>query len=160
WKGFDFGKMHLLSHSSGSWLVNRMMQLKAPSASIHLTLFDAFTNPSESGFCLPYCGRFEAELGAGGGPDEFIEHYVDRSAWSPPGTCDRLAEAVNFDVSALFRPAVRPSEMDLVDWVKCIADSHGWPYVWYLNTVRSALSGAPPGEDYACGGFILSPEYL
>lgn len=148
--------MHLLSHSSGSWFVNRMMQRLADNAAIHLTFFDAFNNPAKPCPLLPlrpYCGRFQSQLGDGTGSDDFVEHYVDRYFVSLPGTDDRLPKAVNFDVTDAMIPS-SPFHSG------ALGAGHSWPYKWYLETVRQANQSMSLFPDPACNGFVLSPEFI
>lgn len=153
--GFAYKDMHLLSHSSGSWLVNRMMGLESQrGVAVHLTLFDAFVNPSEdSGI---FSGRFDAELGVSG-PRDFVDHYVER-VWSPPGTKDLLRRAVNFNVTWAETQSgiVLPRQRGM-------AEAHRWPYEWYLETVRYANNpdaNPAPFDGVHCAGFLLSEAFL
>ncbi len=167
---FSYSKMHLLSHSSGSWLVNRMMQLLAAKTQIHLTFFDAFTNPSSSSPCFAlFCDRFDSVLGSGA-HNGFTEHYVDRNVpWSPAGTNERLELAVNFDVTGASIPSP-PQHSPFcgpaspLHYLECalsaLPAAHAWPYKWYLETISNAVNGQLLYDDPNCGGFVLSPEYL
>ena len=153
--GFQHQKLHLLSHSSGSWFVNRMAQLLAGTADTHLTLFDAYTPPGQASGCflgLFWCNRFRAELGERVG-NAFVEHYVDRSIWNAPGTDTHLTEAVNIDVTR----ATNPTPPQSVSC--CLPTAHAWPYKWYLHSVRAASAGTINSDHLECSGFGLSPEF-
>ena len=159
-EGLEFEVMHVMSHSSGSWLANRFLAVDRFAAELSVTFFDAFAPPgypcpAETGF---WCHRFDGVLGFPQLGGDFVEHYVDRTPLvSPLGTNERLPWAVNFDVT--------DADKDSKAWVErrrseptAILEAHGWPYVWYLSTIQSALSGADlTGE---CGGFGLSPVYM
>jgi hypothetical protein len=160
-EGFKFQKYHLLGHSSGSWLVNRMMQLLASSGTVHLTFFDAFTDPAKRFPCpsLIFCDRFSSTLGAGAGGDDFVEHYVDRnSRSSPPGTDDRLKFAVNFDVTAALISS--PLFLNIPPLPPDYSGAHAWPIQWYFETVEMALKGRLLSNDLYSNGFAFSPEFL
>lgn len=153
WNNFQYTKMHVLSHSSGSWLVNRMMQLKANTMKVQATFFDAFVNPGMDD-CIVYCNRFSSTLGSGAAAD-YVEQYFDGSLISPAGTHSVLTEAVNFEVTG----AQIPSPPRVVSLVNPVA-AHAWPYVWYLETVRAATNGLLLYGDPVCSGFALSEEFL
>jgi hypothetical protein len=177
---FPYLKYHLLGHSSGSWLVNRMMQLIGDGLRLQLTFFDAFTNPVKQDIFHGcelnlYCDRFASELGTSTEENVFTEHIVDRNTASPPGTNERLQQAVNFDVSTatISSPPghspdiVLPGRPDLLgvivyfaDLAKAAGEAHAWPIKWYLESVRIALRGEPFVDEAHCGGFVLSPEFL
>lgn len=160
WPTVPYRRFHLLGHSSGSWLVNRLMQLWTSRGSVQLTLFDAFTNPAEP--CSDrwfWCNRFSDSLGACAPGatrtadgcsaflmDDFVEHYVDRSAASPLGTDDRLSHAVNFDVTGGYDVNV--------------AAAHAQPYKWYLESIRNAGPQLLSGGGFACGGFVMAGEFM
>ena len=146
-RGVNYHKMHLMSHSSGSWFVNRMMQVEGTNAAVHVTFFDAFTRPGQSSpQCIfPYCDRFQSELGAGSDSGDFVEHYVDRNIASPLGTGDRISRAINFDVTGAVvpqgdfnsppyttpqEPYFLPPPLNFAYMV----DAHGWPYKWYFQS--------------------------
>lgn len=153
---FQYVKMHLLSHSSGSWMANRLMQLFAGEADIHVTFFDAFVNPSVYGFCssILFCGRFDSTLGDGARQD-FVEQYVDRFFVVLPGTNKRLTNAVNFDVTH-----ATISSPPFGSGSEFLSNGHSWPYQWYLESVRAAYRGELLFSDPKCSGFALSPEFL
>ncbi len=153
-KGFFYARLHLLSHSSGSWLVNRMMQLMPPSTASHVTLFDAYTSPAKND-CNLFCGRFKAVLGQGADANDFVEQYLDTSPTSPAGTDDYLPMARNFDVT-LARIDSAPKQTSTSDPIA----AHAWPYKWYLETIRYAGQARLLTRDLRCAGFALSPEFL
>ena len=155
---FSYSQLHLLSHSSGSWLVNRMMQLMTAKTACHVTVFDAYTSPSKIySDCDKYlfCNRFEAFLGENADANDFFEQYLDTSPASPPGTDDYLPLARNFDVT-LARIDSAPKQTSTIDPIA----AHAWPYKWYLETIRYAGQARLLTRDLRCAGFALSPEFL
>ncbi|MGE4180617.1 MAG: hypothetical protein AB7J34_12390, partial [Limisphaerales bacterium] len=188
-------QMHFLAHSSGTWLIHRMAQRLGDPGS-HLTFLDASANAGKTD-CDPFpapncfemnvlggaadfffCDRFEAQLGSGI-PAGFVEHYFDASRMSPSGTHDRLAHAINFDVT-LDEIATEPFSVRRIEIeqgfgqesgcpfpgfrtvlaARIAGPVHAWPIHWYLETVRLAIEGRFLHDDPSCDGFPLSPEFL
>lgn len=144
-----FDQYHLLSHSSGTWFVDRfadtLARLPLPTTpAVNLTLFDAFMPPA---IHLGEMGEFATST---------AEHYVDRSILlGLPGTNDVLPLAVNIDVTHV---SGHP-------WC-CFEELHAWPYQWYLATIPqrdSENNFPPPACDCSNGqiawGFEQSPMY-
>jgi hypothetical protein len=159
-KGFVYRRMHLLGHSSGSWLVNRLAQLNHERSSVHLTMFDAFNNPNSSSDCVfLFCDQFDGELGEGLDTDDFAEHYVHTSPLLP-GTNDLLPFATNVDVSLAnitFFDGMNPDAKQNPSKWEGLFDSHKWPFWWYHSTIKQAQFAMVQQPVW---GFRVSPEYL
>jgi len=137
---FQYSQFHLLSHSSGSWGIDRMsevlVQNGTPPASISLTFFDVYKAPFLS----------TVQLGEAAG---YAEQYVD-SALLPPWTDQAYPHMLNVDVTALphtvgvtFPPGL---------------DSHAWPYRWYITTIPLPLDPLPSCSTLGTyWGFARSP---
>jgi hypothetical protein len=113
-----YERIHLLGHSSGSWLVDAMADsLDRTSAQVQLTLWDAFVPPKG----INKQGEdFVTEHDLGDRAD-FTEHYFDRGLlWR---TQELLPNAVNIDITSLNPSIIGPFE------------SHAWPYKWYEESI-------------------------
>ena len=156
--GIDIGsleELHLLGHSSGSWLIDGISDAIATSdipledrPKIHLTFFDAFEAPSEM------LGVTGVSAVLGGGADN-AEQYLDDSFVNLWRTAEQLPFAANIEITDLDPD----SSLDPVA-------RHAWPYRWYLETIKE-VSGVPfvaCAEDASCSaaawGFVRSPLYL
>jgi len=140
-KGIHYGGgVHLLSHSSGSWLVDALAdKLAATAIPVHLTLFDAFT---------PGLGLIDKPGGGEpvlGDTATWAEHIVERSWWVP-GTRDILPFLLNIDVSE-----ISPYDDESYNAI----DLHAWPYQWYHATVFNP-DASNPGYEL---GFANSLEW-
>ncbi len=139
--------VHLLSHSSSSWLVDaladKFYEQQDHGETIHLTLFDTFAPTSgieKPGAALPRLGDSA----------DWAEQIVDSRLASPGtdyglllGTNATLKYAFNIDVTDL-----APFSFNPLDW-------HAWPYQWYTQTVIDPHYSA----DYGRWGFFKSKEY-
>ncbi|MEX2216141.1 MAG: hypothetical protein WD768_18665 [Phycisphaeraceae bacterium] len=147
----NYNSIHLLSHSSGSWLIeglgDRLIELNGASApELHLTFFDTFYPPAHTFTDLGELGELIASK-----PNNTLEQYVDRAIW---GTQETLVHAINFDVTGLRGVTLNP------------LSAHAWPYDWYAETI-SHLSTPRTGDGCngspdcvsSLWGFVRSPLY-
>ncbi len=143
--GLAYEKVQLVSHSSGSWLVNAISDRLPAANEVQLTLFDSFAPPANpiAPFEIFRQGTKRPSLGESA---DFSEQYFDRG-WGGDVlgyTQEILKHAVNIETSFLHTPILNP-----------IA-SHAFPYEWYIRTAM------PPTQDFTSGGFgfPLSQEAL
>jgi hypothetical protein len=153
-------RLHLLGHSSGSWLVDaiadRLREHWGPpelgGPEITLTFFDAFDQ-----------GGAQAIFGAQGqlgDSADMVEHYYEAAM---PFTQARGAGlqsyATNVDVSALRNPTdAEHSHKEQNEWLDRAGmpslppslllwgDKHSWPYEWYLRTMQAFVTDGSPGK--------------
>lgn len=159
WGKGPMKRLHLLAHSSGSWLVDaiadRLREHWGPreqgGPDITLTFFDAF----DQGGTQAIFGA-QGELGDSA---DTVEHYFDNAM---PGTQAKGAglprNAMNFDVTQLRSRTDRErydqevnkhlanagmppvGTSSVLDWVYM----HGWPYEWYLRTMQAFITDGSP----------------
>lgn len=151
-QGRTFDSVHLLGHSSGSWLVDAIADSLYDASMadrIHLTLFDAFTPPND--VAPKDVTRTAVSIGD---TADFAEHYFHQHPVVQH--TDRVFPlAVNFDLTAL-------QDFPLAT-IAGIVGSHAYPYRWYLETAQNpgtAILGFPLSEAY--GGVFPSygPQQL
>ncbi len=144
-------RAHLLSHSSGTWLINSLSRSlvensQVSAADLTLTAFDTFSPP---GTCVIAPGFPCMNLGPFGDavPLGAAEQYVDMVL---PTTNAVLPNVYNIGVTDLF---------DLAD--DGLGPRHSWPYIWYSRTIPRSLAelqawrcDAEPSSEW---GFVRSP---
>ena len=137
--GLDgYQAVHLIGHSSGSWLVDaladQLRQLRGVGLQIHLTLLDAFVPPD--GILRP--GSPSAPVL--GETATWADQFFDASPLVPL-TSATLPEAFNINVTNMRDGWAGPET------------AHAWPYVYYDRSVTD--------RDYAPKGlgFELSKEW-
>lgn len=123
-QGRVFTNVHLLGHSSGSWLVDSIadsLRDEGMAQQVHLTLFDAFTPPS--GIRRQDGGPLQL-----GETADFAEHYFHRSVNLSydglPFTDSILPHAVNV-------------ELTLLSFQLNPFSSHAYPYEWYQQRTEA-----------------------
>jgi len=146
-----YQRYHLLSHSSGSYLIDRMSvalirEGLALRERMHLTFFDVFAPPADS-------SRLGVALGASAGyAEQYIDTYFEPTnpyGASPPGTNTDFPSMLNIDVTEFDH-----SKSPLPPFV----EAHAWPYVWYLATIPAIGQPLPTCNGLQSGwGFPMSP---
>lgn len=120
-----YKRIHLLGHSSGSWLVDAMadeLDKMTSADKVQLTLWDAFVPPGVYKQGVGWLS--EENLGDNA---DFAEQYFDQGGFGLVTlyTQKILPKAVNIELSALGDPLRGPFA------------SHAWPYVWFEQTITS-----------------------
>lgn len=152
----NISRAHLLSHSSGTWLINSLSRelIRRGQVSINscsLTAFDAFGLP---GTCVGVPGLPCLNLGPFGDAVTLgtAEQYVDMKDVPAglPTTNMVLPQVYNVGVTDLF---------DLPSGGPVIR--HAWPYIWYTKTIPSSIAelaalrcDTSPNGNW---GFVRSP---
>lgn len=128
-----YERIHVLGHSSGSWLADSMVdELKRiGQSSVQLTLWDSFVPPD-----LVFRQGDDGPLdeSALGDSADFAEQYYDQAGILGKAvlfTQEVLPNAVNIDLSGVSG--------------RTIVGSHSWPYQWYGKTAS--------GDKLGVGGF-------
>lgn len=159
YQGYHYTNAHLISHSSGSWLVNSLSQALSSQTNIHLTLLDAFHPPGGIYRAGDPPDSAPPELGASA---TVFDHYYDSRIADAVGQIavpvpnagvfisqwagGILRNAYNINVTAL-----DPSHDD----VSANNFGHSWPYFWYIQTAQS------PNEQNTHGfGYAFTREFL
>ena len=159
----SFSTAHLLGHSSGSWLVDAIvddLEGKGLVGPTQLTLFDAFT-PTVGGHLASQLisnirkqGFSPLTTASLGDTADFAEHYLHRGLiW----TDETLPQAIKYDLVYPLAPG---------SIVEQLFASHAFPYEWYLETAKHpddvyiAVGGTGAASAPAYNGStLLSKKY-